>query len=111
MKKIYKLLSNTKQGLFALALTVYAGTAYSQASYTLNYTGTVQNQVLSAGTYSIEMWGGNGGGSQGGKGGYSAGTLTLSSATTIYVVVGGAGATGGVPADINGGYNGGGPRP
>src|SRR5690606_33579773 len=29
----------------------------------------------------------------------------------LYIVVGGAGGTGGIPSDINGGYNGGGPRP
>ncbi|WP_317898458.1 glycine-rich protein [Aurantibacillus circumpalustris] len=110
-RKIYKLLSSTKQGLFALAFTVFSVAAYSQATYTFNFTGSTQTLLAQAGNYDIEMWGANGGGSQGGKGGYSKGTLTLSSATTIYVVVGGTGGTGGIPADINGGYNGGGPRP
>lgn len=76
-----------------------------------SFTGAVQSVLLQPGTYTLECWGPNGGGSQGGKGGYSTGTLTLGSATTMYVVVGGPGGTGGIPADINGGYNGGGPRP
>ncbi|KAK6024835.1 PKD domain protein [Ostertagia ostertagi] len=96
--------------------TFYAEAASSSGGgsgtpQTFSYTGAVQSVTLPSGTYTLECWGANGGGSQGGKGGYSTGTLTLSSATTIYVVVGGAGGSGGIPADINGGYNGGGPRP
>src|SRR5690554_204418 len=77
---------------------------------TYTYTGTVQSVSLPAGLYEIEMWGANGGGSQGGVGGYSIGEYTHPGGT-LYIVVGGAGGTGGTPADINGGYNGGGARP
>jgi hypothetical protein len=41
--KIYKLLSGVKQGLFTLALIVFWGTAYTQASYTFNYTGSCKH--------------------------------------------------------------------
>src|SRR5690606_3229285 len=77
---------------------------------TFNYTGTVQTVTLPAGLYEIEMWGANGGGSQGGIGGYTKGEYNHTGGT-LYIVVGGAGGTGGTPSDLNGGYNGGGPRP
>ena len=101
MKKIY---SSLKICLLLILSTILSEIK-AQATYTFNYTGAVQTVNLQAGSYNIEAWGANGGGSQGGKGGYSTGTLTLSSATTLYVVVGGPGGTGGIPADINGGYN------
>ncbi|WP_317898461.1 glycine-rich protein [Aurantibacillus circumpalustris] len=109
-REIYKLLSSAKQGLFALALTVFWGVAHSQATYTLNYTGSIQTLTLQAGTYDIKMWGANGGNSgntRAGIGGYSTGTLNLPATTTLYIVVGGTPiytATG-LQA---GGYNGGG---
>jgi len=80
------------------------------SAQTFNYTGSVQTVTLQPGTYEIEMWGANGGGTQGGKGGYTKGTYAHSGGA-LYIVVGGAGGTGGIPADINGGYNGGGARP
>src|SRR5688572_8206070 len=97
--KIYKLLSILKQGLFALALTVFSGTAYSQITYTLNYTGSVQTLTLLAGNYEIECWGANGGAGgttsaltgTGGIGGYSKGTYSVASSTTLYIYVGGVG--------------------
>jgi hypothetical protein len=60
------------------------------------YTGSVQPVTLRAGTYQVEVWGGNGGnglnatysGGNGGKGGYSKGILTVSTPTTLYLVVG-----------------------
>ncbi|MCL2041407.1 MAG: glycine-rich protein [Bacteroidales bacterium] len=69
---------------------------------TFGYYGAVQSVTLDPGTYEIECWGANGGGSYGGMGGYSRGTLTVTSATTIYVYVGGGG------SGVTGGYNGGG---
>lgn len=102
-QNIYKLLSNAKQGLFALAMTAMSGTAYSQASYTLNYTGGVQTLTLQPGTYSVECWGGKGGDGtfyssqspnnliDGGRGGFSTGTFSLTSVTTLYIHVGGVG--------------------
>src|SRR5690606_13582357 len=90
---------------FGMFLSVFQG--YTQ---TFSYTGTVQTVTLPAGLYEIEMWGADGGGSQGGEGGYSKGEYTHTGGT-LYIVVGGAGGTGGIPSDLNGGYNGGGPRP
>ncbi|WCM41543.1 fibronectin type III domain-containing protein [Flavobacterium sp. CBA20B-1] len=84
--------------------------SFQMIAQTFSYTGNVQSVTLAAGTYDIEVWGANGGGSQGGIGGYSKVSYTHTGGT-LYIVVGGAGATGGLPADINGGYNGGGARP
>src|SRR4051812_31057929 len=110
-RKIYKLLSGAKQGLFALALTAFSGTAYSQATYTYNYTGSVQTLTVLGGSYEIEMWGADGGNSsnsRAGIGGYSKGTLNLSTTTTLYIVVGGSPIYTGVTGLQPGGYNGGG---
>src|SRR5438874_350580 len=118
--KNYKLLLSAKQGLFALALIVFSGRAYAQTTYTFNYTGGQQTITLSAGTYTIETWGadggdnlGNGGSTllqNGGKGGYSKGTYTLASPTTIFVNAGGKGSasTSSLNVTVPGGYNGGG---
>ena len=54
-----------------------------------------------AGTYKLEAWGAQGGGT-GGTGGYSSGTINLNRNDSLYVYVGGAG------SGITGGYNGGG---
>lgn len=70
------------------------------------YTGAVQTATLAKGKYTIECWGAQGGGTNGGKGGYSIGTLLLTAETTAYIYVGGQGATG---SSLNaGGFNGGG---
>src|SRR4029078_2343850 len=75
---------------------------------------------LPAGTYTLETWGADGGDNlgngsstflqNGGKGGYSKGTYTLASATTLYVYVGGRGSnsTSSLNVTVPGGYNGGG---
>lgn len=90
--------------------------------YDFGYTGNIQSISLQPGKYKLEVWGARGGqGADGnysntgwnyGKGGYSYGTITLTSATTLYIGVGGMGNghdgsyhTSGV---IAGGYNGGG---
>ena len=74
------------------------------------YTGKVQTVTLPKGTYKLEVWGAQGGyrssSSYGGMGGYSVGTLTLKSKTTVYVYAGGSGNTG----KTSGGFNGGGSR-
>ncbi|WP_317899395.1 T9SS type A sorting domain-containing protein [Aurantibacillus circumpalustris] len=120
-RKIYKLLSSAKQGLFALALTVFSGMAYSQATYTFNYTGSTQTVAVQAGSYSIQCWGADGGdggdGSSanigsGGKGGYSYGVYTVASSTILYIYVGEKGqstnTTGAALVTAAGGWNGGG---
>lgn len=82
-----------------------------------DYTGAVQSVTLNAGTYTLECWGAQGGyrssSSYGGAGGYSIGTLSLSSKTTLYIYVGGSGNS---VTSVNssgyypGGFNGGGYR-
>ena len=55
------------------------------------YTGSVQSVTLVPGTYNIQMWGADGGDSSngtGGKGGYSFGTLVISSSTTLLYLCG-----------------------
>ena len=104
-KNIYSLLSGAKQGLFALALILFSVTAYSQVTYTLSYTGSVQSLTLLAGTYSINSWGGDGytqTAGYNGKGGFASGILTLPSTQTVYIYVGGLGTypAGGVSANV-----------
>ena len=75
---------------------------------TFNYTGNVQQITLAAGTYTLEVWGAQGGCATAGLGGYSKGEITLSTETTLYIGVGGKGIQ---PSGYNansGGYNGGG---
>src|SRR5262245_52125819 len=98
-RKIYKLLSSAKQGLFALALTIFWYTTYSQAIYNYSFTGGVQTLTINGGSYSIQCWGGDGGDGgtttpsvgTGGKGGYSSGTYSTAGAATLYIYVGGKG--------------------
>ena len=63
--------------------------------YTFDFTGSVQSITLSSGTYKLEVWGAQGGyysnSTYGGLGGYSVGTYTLTTSTTLYVYVGGQG--------------------
>ena len=103
----------------ALALTVFWGTGFSQATYSLNYTGSVQTLTLLAGNYSVQCWGADGGDGGdvtvtifGGKGGYSKGVCTLATTTTLYIYVGGKGQTtntaGTAVVTAAGGWNGGG---
>lgn len=73
--------------------------------YNYSYTGTVQSVTLPAGQYKLQCWGAQGGTSSkgnavGSKGGYSEGILTLTKITTLYIFVGGQGASSG-----NGGWN------
>lgn len=69
-----------------------------------DYTGTVQTVTLPKGAYKLECWGAQGGYSSsnsgievgmGGKGGYSAGTITLNQKTLIYIYTGGVGSISG----------------
>ena len=88
--------------------------------FNYSYTGATKSVTLAKGTYTLEVWGAQGGsgransavttGSIGGKGGYSKGTVTFSADTTIYISVGGRGTDGygsGNPV-YYGGFNGGG---
>ena len=68
------------------------------ASQTFNYTGKEQIFTVPInGTYKIEAWGAQGGGANGGKGGYTKGEIKLNQNDNFYVYVGG-----------TNGYNGGG---
>lgn len=91
------------------------------ATATFNHTGGVQNWVVPAGVYllDIECWGAEGGtgydpGSgnlAGGNGGYARGTLIVTPGETLRVHVGGTGTDrilNSAPGDGGGGYNGGG---
>ncbi|MBQ9243653.1 MAG: hypothetical protein IJ165_10620 [Proteobacteria bacterium] len=70
------------------------------------YTGKVQSVSLPKGKYKLEVWGAQGGGSgNGGKGGYSVGTVTLGNTTQVYVYVGGQGTN---STSTGAGWNGGG---
>lgn len=106
-EKIYKLLSGARQGSFSLAFTMLFGAAYSQTTYTFSYTGSSQTISLPAGSYSIACWGANGGSVAAntgtpGTGGYSGGSISLSTTTTFTVYVGGRGNGGSQPL---GGFN------
>ena len=79
---------------------------------TFEFTNNVQTYTVTCtGTYKLEVWGAEGGSYDttyyGGKGGYSEGTIRLTSNTTLYVVVGGQGAKYNGTVE-SGGYNGGG---
>ena len=102
--------------------------------YNFDYTGTEQVfTALQTGTYKIETWGAQGGDNigvvydlgniydtenqhEGGYGGYSIGSVTLSSDEKVYINVGGAGSSAKSPKNnenytqvvVLGGYNGGG---
>lgn len=96
--------------------------------YTYDYTGDYQIfKVNTTSTYSIELWGAQGGSSienggvyeinkdncinghcYGGKGSYTSGDIKLVSGTKLYVYVGGKGTDAEVRKDAPGGFNGGG---
>ena len=120
-----KVTSKTSDGSATVSATISEGTNYlsASASYTLYvfatthnyaYTGSVQSASLPPGSYKFQCWGAQGGSNAanstygitakaGGKGGYSEGVLTITSASTVYIFVGGQGGSSG-----NGGWNGGG---
>ena len=69
--------------------------------------------VPATGSYKLEVWGAQGGEYQssireGGKGGYSVGTVSLNRNTNLYVYAGGKGQKGAYNTALSGGFNGGG---
>jgi hypothetical protein len=78
-------------------------------SQTLNYTGGVQTFTAPVtGTYTLEVWGAQGGGGancygQGGAGGYSKGNVSLTAGQTIFVTVGQQGIKSSSTTTYNGG--------
>ena len=76
------------------------------------YSGKKKIIKLPAGTYKLECWGAQGGSyntNYGGAGGYSVGTITLNTLTTVYLYAGGQPTVSGDTSTIaQGGFNGGG---
>lgn len=71
-----------------------------------DYQYTGQEQVFIPpvnGTYKVELWGAQGGGSYGGNGAYTSGTINLTPSETLYVYVGEHKARGDVAVAFNGG--------
>lgn len=67
------------------------------------YTGDIEKYIIErSGKYKLEVWGAAGGGSNGGKGGYSTGEINFQKGDEIYICVGEKGGRN------QGGYNGGG---
>ncbi len=80
---------------------------------TFSYTGNIQEfTILCPGAYQLEVWGAQGGSADvdGGKGGYSSGTIILGVNHKLYIGVGGAGSRAEHNGAADGGYNGGGDR-
>ncbi len=104
---------------------VSAGNGVTSAANSQNWVGNIRNGdvktysagtsyavTLPRGTYKLEAYGAKGGSyssSSGGKGGYTYGTYTINTTTTIYIYVGSMGANGSSTNSTKaGGYNGGG---
>ena len=94
-------------------------TAILNKQYNFYYNGTNGSDgdiqeftTLCPGEYQLETWGAQGGAADvdGGKGGYSSGTIILDVNHTLFIGVGGAGSRAGNNAAADGGYNGGGER-
>lgn len=81
----------------------------NNTSQLFNYTGNVQSYTAPvSGDYTLEAWGAQGGGTNGGKGGYSEGTIHLEKGQTIYLYVGGQGSQAMQSGFGGNGWNGGG---
>ena len=80
------------------------GVKYSYINVNQQYTtaGEQKYTVPQTGTYKLEVWGAQGGGTNGGYGAYSIGSASLTKGNIIYINVGGQG------SNTTGGYNGGG---
>ena len=77
--------------------------------FNMSYAGEVQTFTAPIdATYSFDCYGGSGGGTVGGKGGYTYIEYTLTKGQTIYICVGGQGGSQNNTGGHNGGYNGGG---
>ena len=89
-------------------------TVAESGSQTFSHTGAQQTFTVPSGvnTITIKTWGAQGGqynSSWGaGKGGYSTGTLSVTSGQTLYIYAGGQGNSSSSSARVDGGFNGGG---
>jgi len=106
--------SSSFSNLTGSTLQTYISNGTAKAGDTVNYSynGSSYSVTLPVGTYSLEVWGGQGGkgiSSVGGYGGYAKGTYKVTTPTTIYIYIGGAGSYSSVNGRTTaGGYNGGG---
>ncbi len=96
-----------------ITTTYYSPAISPSDTVDYTYTGAVDTFVVPAGVDSIflQVWGAQGANSSyhsalGGKGGYSEGTLSVTTGELYYIYVGGQGSTGSI--SVNGGWNGGG---
>ena len=80
----------------------------SSFHYEFNESCPLFTTELSAGVYRFELWGANGGGNFGGKGGYSSGILFLKTKRIFYINVGSHGEPPNGHKGGKGGCNGGG---
>jgi hypothetical protein len=99
----------TAAGTYTFYAEAASGSGGSGTPQIFSYTGAVQSVTLPPGTYTLECWGANGGNAKngtGGTGGYSTGQITVATATTYYIYVGGKGVT--TNTSTAGGWNGGG---
>ena len=98
---------------FTVATPDYSN-AFNKKIWEFSYSGTGRQWVAPhTGTYTMECWGGDGGGISalpGGTGGYCKGNLAVNNANVFYVYVGGVGGTSNTEESAvnSGGWNGGG---
>ena len=99
---------NKSNASFTIVSTAFCAYNAGQ-TWNYGYTGGVQSfSTPCNGTYKLEVWGAQGG-YNGGYGGYSNGTKSLSKTNIVYIVVGGQGNTISYSSTPSyGGYNGGG---
>ena len=111
-----------KKAILPSALSYYNGTCSAGPGFVaFKYTGANQSFVVPAGCNSINIqaWGAGGGGRQmyttdtgvliaqsGGAGGFSSGTMNVTSGNTLSIVVGGGGSGGYYQGSTGGGYSG-----
>lgn len=96
----------TNSALRDVERNIFSTTGVDKFSSEYDYTGTVQEfKAYFPGQYRVQLWGAQGGSyneTEGGKGAYTDGTITLAKGDILYVYVGG------TTTDRNPGYNGGG---
>ena len=93
-RKFFRLLAEAKDLLLTACIGLLASNTIAQSTYTFSYTGSQQTVNLTPGTYDIKAWGGDGytqTAGYNGRGGYANGILTVTSAQTYYIYVGGVG--------------------
>lgn len=108
--------TETNESVLASAISIpstghiHTSTCYLTGTYTFSTVGCHEFIAPASGNYTFEVWGAQGGGNNGGWGGYSKGDFTLMAGEKVFVRVGGRGIQGTSSfATWNGGaFNGGG---